>query len=114
MCSRTKVFVKLSSNNASNVENFQNNAFCSAMQASTVEKATYLRPQFNPVKTKQQKETVQPSFYKFTEKDLYDYLHQKSGKVETINLEESRNRKLEENGVETEKQSSCKFICICS
>ena len=101
--------MKFSSNNASNVKNFQNNAFYFAMQASTVEKAAYLRPQFNPVKTKQQKEEVKPSFFKFTEQDLYDYLHQKSGKVETINLEESRNRKLEENGAETEKQSSCKL-----
>lgn len=114
MCSPIKVIVKLSSNNASSVENFQSNAFCFAMQSSTVEKAAYLRPQFNPVKTKQQKEAVKPSFFKFTEQDLYDYLHQKSGKVETINLEESRNRKLEDNGAGTEKQSSCKLICICS
>lgn len=84
------------------------------MQASTVEKAAYLRPQFNSVKAKQQKEAVKPRFFTFTEEDLYDYLHQKSGKVETINLEEFRSKKLEENGVRTEKQSSCKLICICS
>ena len=106
---------KITPNNASNVKHFQNNVFCFAMQASTVEKAAYLRPQFNPIKTKQQKEqAVKPSFFKFTEKDLYDYLHQKNGKVETINLEESRNRKLEENGAGTDKQSSCKLICLCS
>lgn len=84
------------------------------MQASTVEKATYLRPQLNPVQTKQKREAVKPSFFKFTEQDLYDYLHQKSGKVETINVEESRNRKLEESGAGTEKQSSCKLTWICS
>ena len=85
------------------------------MQASTVEKAAYLRPQFNPIKTKQPREqAVKPSFFKFTEQDLYDYLHQKNGKVETINLEETRNRKLEDSGAEKDKQSSCKFICLCS
>lgn len=85
------------------------------MQASTVEKAAYLRPQFNPIKTKQPREqAVKPSFFKFSEQDLYDYLHQKNGKVETINLEETRNRKLEDSGAEKDKQSSCKFICLCS
>jgi len=82
------------------------------MMASTVEKAAYLRPQFNPVKTKQPREqAVKPSFFKFTEQDLYDYLHQKNGKVETIKLEETRNRKLEDSGAEKDKQSSFCRTC---
>lgn len=84
------------------------------MQASTIEKATaYLRPQFNSVKAKQQKDAMKPRIFTFTAEDLHDYLHQKSGKVETINLEESRSKKLEENGMAVKKQSSCKFISIC-
>lgn len=84
------------------------------MQASTIDKAAYLRPQFNSVKAKQQKEATKPRIFNFTEEDLYDYLHQKTGKVETINLEESRNKKLEETGVQAQKQSSCEFITFSS
>ncbi|XP_078367856.1 putative histone-lysine N-methyltransferase PRDM6 isoform X3 [Oculina patagonica] len=79
--------------------------------ASTIEKATYVRPQFNSVKAKQQKEAMKTRIFTFTEEDLYNCLHQKSGKVETINLEEPRSRKLEENGVGSQKQSSFCRIC---
>lgn len=73
-----------------------------------------MRPQFNSVKAKQQKEAMKSRIFTFTEEDLYNYLHQKSGKVETINLEESSCKKLEENGVGAQKQPSCKFISIYS
>ena len=86
------------------------------MQASTVEKPLYPRPQFSSFKAKQQKEVMKPRGFAFTVEDLYNYLHQKSGNVETVNLEEAKSKKLEENGAGMEKQSSCKlisFVVIC-
>lgn len=96
--------------------------FC--CQASTIEKPVYLRPQFSSAKAiKQQKETMKPRSFQFTAEDLYNYLHHKNGNVETINLEESKSKKMEENGAGIENQSSCKlrfvhemfiylFVCV--
>lgn len=83
------------------------------MQASTVEKAAaFPRPQLSTVKEKRPKEAIiKPRGFAFTAEDLYNYLHQKTGNVETINIEESKSKKLEENGSGMEKPSSFCRIC---
>ena len=82
------------------------------MQASTVEKAAaFPRPQLSTVKEKRPKEAIiKPRGFAFTAEDLYNYLHQKTGNVETINIEESKSKKLEENGSGMEKPSSCRLM----
>nr|XP_058957783.1 putative histone-lysine N-methyltransferase PRDM6 isoform X1 [Pocillopora verrucosa] len=81
------------------------------MMASTVEKTTLARPHLSTVKAKQQKEAIKPRIFSFTAEDLYNYLHQKTGNVETINIEECKNKKLEENGTGMDKPSSFCRIC---
>lgn len=83
------------------------------MQASTVEKTTLARPHLSTVKAKQQKEAIKPRIFSFTVEDLYNYLHQKTGNVETINIEECKNKKLEENGTGMDKPSSCRLMLFC-
>ena len=82
------------------------------MQASSIEKAPSLRPQFNSVKAKPQKEAIKPRYFAFTAEDLYNCLHQKSGTVEPINLEESRSKKMDENSGGKETRPSCKLTYL--
>ena len=86
------------------------------MQASTIAKPP-LRPQLNSfVKAQPQREAAMKSsrYYTFTAEDLYNCLHQKSGNVEVINLEDSRPKKMTENGTDREMRPSCKLeILYC-
>lgn len=87
----------------------------SKMQASTIAKPS-LRPQLNSfVKAQPQREAAMKSrYYPFTAEDLYNCLHQKSGNVEVINLEQSRPKKMTENGTDKEMRPSCKLdILYC-
>lgn len=78
------------------------------MQASTIEKPSF-RPQLNSsVKVPQQKEEMKSRYFMFTAEDLYNCLHQKSGKVEAINLEETRFNQFKENATGTDTGPSCK------
>jgi len=79
------------------------------MMASTIEKPS-ARSQFDTsVKAQSQKEAMRPRYFAFTAEDLYNCLHKKSGNAEPVNLEESRSKKLAENGTAKETRSSfCK------
>lgn len=78
------------------------------MQASTIETQAPSRPSFISSKVKPQSEGKNPRYFAFTEKDLYNCLHQKSGNVEPIDSEEARGKKLEDNSLRKDTRSSCK------
>lgn len=81
------------------------------MMASTIEKPSF-RPQLNSsVKVPQQKEEMKSRYFMFTAEDLYNCLHQKSGKVEAINLEETRFNQFKENATGTDMGPSFCRIC---
>ena len=82
------------------------------MQASTIE-----RPSSTNCLTKPhpQKEVKNIEFFTFTAEDLYNCLHKNSGKVEPVDLEESKFKKLKENFTGAETHPSCKYnMLFCS
>lgn len=82
------------------------------MQASTIE-----RPSSTSCLTKPhpQKEVKNIEFFTFTAEDLYNCLHKNSGKVEPVDLEESKFKKLKENFTGAETHPSCKYnMLFCS
>ncbi|KAM7439336.1 putative histone-lysine N-methyltransferase prdm6 [Porites harrisoni] len=81
------------------------------MMASTIETQAPSRPSFISSKVKPQSDGKHPRYFAFTEKDLYNCLHQKSGNVEPIDSEEARGKKLEDNSLRKDTRSSFCRTC---
>lgn len=82
------------------------------MQASTIERPSSINGLTKP---HPQKEVKKIEFFTFTAEDLYNCLHKNGGKVEPVNLEESKFKKLKENFTGAETHPSCKYdMLFCS